>query len=104
MTRQDLLGQMKCAVLEVDPQATLILYGSRARNEASPDSDWDLLVLLSGKATVALTRAVRRRLYEIEWAGGEVISCMVRSREEWDRPRSRITPFHRRVSQEGVAL
>ncbi|GAG58037.1 unnamed protein product, partial [marine sediment metagenome] len=30
---------------ETDPNAHVILYGSRARGEEKPDSDWDILVL-----------------------------------------------------------
>lgn len=33
------------AVLEVVPDAGVILFGSRARKEAREESDWDILVL-----------------------------------------------------------
>ena len=31
--------------------AKVVLYGSRARNEARPDSDWDVAVFVHGKPT-----------------------------------------------------
>ena len=31
--------------------ARVVLYGSRARNEARPDSDWDVAVFVHGKPT-----------------------------------------------------
>ncbi|TWT02114.1 nucleotidyltransferase domain-containing protein [Reyranella sp. CPCC 100927] len=31
--------------------ARVVLYGSRARNEARPDSDWDVAVFVRGKPT-----------------------------------------------------
>jgi predicted nucleotidyltransferase len=31
--------------------AKVVLYGSRARNEARPDSDWDVAVFVHGKRT-----------------------------------------------------
>jgi predicted nucleotidyltransferase len=34
-----------------DRIAKVVLYGSRARNEARPDSDWDVAVFLHGKRT-----------------------------------------------------
>ena len=35
---------------EILPQgARLLLFGSQARDEARPDSDWDLLILLEGE-------------------------------------------------------
>ena len=39
------MQRIKQNVLEVDPQAEVWLYGSRARGTASSDSDWDVLVL-----------------------------------------------------------
>lgn len=32
-------------IRETDPNAQVILYGSRARGEERNDSDWDILVL-----------------------------------------------------------
>lgn len=37
--------QIKANVLEVNPEAEVWLYGSRARGTAREDSDWDVLVL-----------------------------------------------------------
>ncbi|GHU69545.1 hypothetical protein FACS189413_08640 [Bacteroidia bacterium] len=37
---------LKCKIL---PNDRLILFGSQARGDARPDSDWDLLVLLNKK-------------------------------------------------------
>ncbi|MCR4826365.1 MAG: nucleotidyltransferase domain-containing protein, partial [Bacteroidales bacterium] len=36
---------IKANVLEVNPNAEVWLYGSRARGTAREDSDWDVLVL-----------------------------------------------------------
>ena len=33
------------ALSAATPQSTIMLFGSRARGEARPDSDWDLLVI-----------------------------------------------------------
>ena len=47
MKSSDILKEIKRIAKEVLPKgAQLILYGSRARNEADEDSDWDLLILL----------------------------------------------------------
>jgi predicted nucleotidyltransferase len=39
---RDLLVRARDAVRAVEPNAVVILYGSRARGDAAPDSDWDL--------------------------------------------------------------
>ena len=47
MESSDILKEIKRIAKEVLPKGgQLILYGSRARNEAAKDSDWDLLILL----------------------------------------------------------
>ena len=46
MTDAEFLQEVKRNVQEIDPQAEVWLFGSRARGEAGPDSDIDLLVIL----------------------------------------------------------
>lgn len=41
-----LLQQIKEIVCAIEPTAKLFLYGSRARNDARLDSDWDILILV----------------------------------------------------------
>ncbi len=43
--RETLLERVKTAIQDVVPDAEIILYGSRARGTAHPDSDWDFLIL-----------------------------------------------------------
>ena len=50
MKRAALLDQVKQTIHEIEPEADIILYGSRARGDAHPESDWDFLILLAGVA------------------------------------------------------
>ena len=104
MTRNKLLEQVKQAVLELEPYAETILYGSRSRRDAVPESDWDLLILVPGTVSDERTDRIRHRLYEIEWETGEVISAIVRNREDWNSDIFQVMPFHRQVLLEGVRL
>lgn len=98
-----LLQRIKEAVADLQPEATVILYGSRARATSSPGSDWDLLVLVP-RDTRTVREMLRRRLYEIEWSSGEVISVVVREKAAWNDPRLETSPFHRNVVNEGIRL
>jgi predicted nucleotidyltransferase len=104
MDRDVLLRQVKGTVLEIERTADVILYGSRARGDASANSDWDLLVLVDGPVDGERVDRIRRRLYEIEWESDQVLSSIVRNRQQWNSQPRKGTPFHRNVELEGVAL
>jgi uncharacterized protein len=94
----------KRAILAVEPAADVILYGSRSRAEARPDSDWDLLVLVEGPVDTGRADAIRHSLYEVEWETGEVLCAVIRSRQDWESPLYRAMPFHDNVEREGIRL
>jgi len=104
VNREQLLKRVKQTILGIEPDAEVIIYGSRTHREAGPESDWDFLVLLDGSVDQERIDAIRHRLYDIEWECGEVISCIVRSRKEWDSPLYKAMPFHENVEREGVVL
>ena len=99
-----LLHRIRETVHAVEPTAQIILYGSRARGDAEPDSDWDLLVLLDGDAIYDRIDNVRHRLYELEWETDTILSSIVRSKEVWRSQLHDAMPFHRNVVHDGVVL
>jgi uncharacterized protein len=104
MDRDVLLRQVNEAVVTIEPTAEIILYGFRARGDSHVESDWDFLVLVDGPVNDDRVDRIRHRLYEIEWEFDQVLSSIMRSREQWSsQPRSG-TPFHRNVELEGIAL
>lgn len=104
MKRNALLQRIKNAVLTIDPSAEVLLYGSRARGDARPDSDWDFVVLLPTPVDDEITQTIRHALYEIEWDTGNVISCIVRNRDAWDADPLAHTPLRQRVAEEGIRI
>jgi len=87
----------------IDPKAEIILYGSRARGDDRPDSDWDILVLTDYPVNMEKEMNFRNNLYDLELETGESFSLFIYSKSDWTT-RQRITPFYQNVSQEGVAL
>jgi uncharacterized protein len=104
MNRKQLLKQIKQAVHEVEPNAEIILYGSRSRGDAVSESDWDFLILVDGPLSDDRTDRIRHRLYEVEWESEEVISSIIRNREQWHSSSYQAMPFHQKVEQEGIRL
>jgi len=104
MDRDLLLKQVKETVLKIEPTAEVILYGSRARGDSNADSDWDFLVLVDGPVDDGRVDRIRHRLYEIEWESDQVLSSIVRSRQQWCSQPLSSTPFHLNVELEGIIL
>jgi predicted nucleotidyltransferase len=104
MNENELIEQIRQAAREVEPEAEIILYGSRSRGDAISESDWDFLILVDGSMSDERTDRIRHRLYEIEWESGEVLSTIVRNREEWNSDLYQAMPFHQRVQEEGIRL
>ena len=98
------LAECKAAIREVAPEASLILYGSRARGDAREDSDYDLLVLVDREADMDLERAVVDRLVPLEVQTGKVLTVLIYSRSQWDSALYRAMPFHQNVTREGVPI
>ncbi len=78
----------------------IMIYGSKARGEAGPDSDLDvLLILREGDRDKKMVRHVGHLLA----ATGEAVpSIMAYTREEWTARREIDSPFYRAVMRDGV--
>lgn len=96
-----MLSQIRAHVNAVDSDATVILYGSRARGEERSDSDWDLLILTESEAGVDTERKFRDQLYDLELETGEAFSIFVYSKDEWANYQS-VTPFYQNVIKDGI--
>ncbi|MBF0353000.1 MAG: nucleotidyltransferase domain-containing protein [SAR324 cluster bacterium] len=104
MKQKELIQHVKQAIFEVEPNAEVILYGSRSRGDFNNDSDWDFLILVDRVVSDKQVDCIRHRLYEIEWQAGEVISSIIRSRQEWNSPLYQVMPLHQRIEQEGIKV
>jgi predicted nucleotidyltransferase len=81
---QALLCHCKTVVHRLMPGATLVLYGSRARGEATSASDFDLLILVDGEILPELAEQLDKALYDIKLEYGVVIPAIVCNRQRWN--------------------
>lgn len=90
-------------ISEVDPDADVILYGSRARGDNRKDSDWDILILTGYPVDLNKETEFMDQLYDLELNTGESFSVFVYSRTDWNT-RQRISPFYHNVMEDGIRL
>ena len=102
-TTPDILKKVKAYIQAIEPQAEIILFGSRARGEGRPDSDWDILILTPGEANLQMEQLFRHKLFELELEYGQAISTFLFSKSDWNT-RHRITPLYQSVEKEGIVL
>jgi predicted nucleotidyltransferase len=96
MTIEALAGEAK----RIMPRGSRVwLYGSRARGDARPDSDWDILLLVD-KADIDNTDFDKYSypLIELGWKYGADLTPQMYTRADWEK--MRITPFYQNVEHD----
>ena len=83
--------------------ARVILFGSRARQDARPDSDWDILVLLDKEHIEERDHDdYTYPFWELGWLTNQMIHPIIYTKHEWDRRKG--SPFYENVESEGIQL
>lgn len=100
-----MIEAVKTKAAEILPKGSrLSLYGSRARGDARPDSDWDIHILIPGEDRVSLAEMDKYAfpIEEIGWDFDEFISARVYSVGGWLK-RS-FLPFYKNVENDKIIL
>ena len=85
------------------PVSRIILFGSRARGDARPDSDYDLLVIVRD-ASQADVREYRHRLYDLLRGLGATAEPWVMTEQEFEETCTVIGGLAYPAATEGVVL
>ncbi len=87
-----------------DPNAEAYLFGSRARGNAKPESDWDILILVDEPIfSNKLDDKFRDDLYKLEIESGQVISLLIYPKKFW-REKLQSSPLYENVTREGIRM
>lgn len=100
-----IIQKISASIHSLVPEAKAILFGSRARGDARPDSDVDILVILpDNKYANHFSRwklDIGDRMTDIELDHQVMISPLVVLKSIWE---SRKTPFTINVANEGIEI
>jgi uncharacterized protein len=79
------------------------VFGSRARGDHGPRSDFDVLIVVKGKQP-ELERDIMATLVEEEMKAGMILTPLIKDQKNFDLERSHNSPFYQNIQTEGVAL
>lgn len=89
-------------VEKIDPQAKVILFGSRARGDFHEESDWDFLILTPQELTTEYQDELRDRLYELELDTDQVITSIIENEAEWEQYAN--SEFYANIQKDGIEV
>lgn len=103
VNRDKVIDLIRTTVREKEPDAQIILYGSRARGDAREDSDWDVIVILNKPP---MTHSKRYEIACDIWDKGidigEEINTFVYTKDQWNSAPPSLFKYH--VKEEGILL
>ena len=71
-------------VQKVLPDATIILFGSRANNSETEESDWDLPVLTNTPVSKERKQKIHETIFPISVSAGGFINLLLVSQNDWN--------------------
>jgi len=88
---------------QILPNEKVILFGSQARGDARPNSDWDLLLLVNSETT-NLDDEIKYSypFAKLGWTYNVDVNVLLYSKNDWEK-RS-FMPFYKSVLTDGIEI
>lgn len=103
-TEKIVLDKFKALLSDRIGLHSLILFGSRARGDADPDSDLDILVVLDSQPTDSGRDLISDCAWEAGFEYGLVVVPIVFTRQEWEEGPERYSLLCQAVQAEGIPI
>ncbi len=98
------LLELKEKLLLKFPDAEIILFGSKVREDYEEFSDIDVLILINCKVNTKLEDEIIGLAYDIELEREVVFGLLIESRDFWNSSLARAMPIHWNIDKEGVSV
>jgi DNA polymerase sigma len=80
---QQILPSIKKLVHEIIPDAQVLLFGSRAKNNSTKESDWDILVITQQMVSKNLKKQIQEKVFPLSVQIGSFINLLIVQENEW---------------------
>lgn len=104
MNESEMQNVIAQTIFNKDPNAEAYLFGSRAKGNHKPDSDWDILILVDeNELTNELDDKFRHDLYKLSLKSEQVISILIYPKKYW-KEELKFSSLYDDVIKEGIKL
>jgi uncharacterized protein len=101
-TEMSLVRKFKSLVEQKLHVHQLFVFGSRARGDADPESDLDVLVVIDELETQEMSEYISDCAWEACFESGIVLTPVVYSQDEWENSPERSSFLALAVGREGI--
>ncbi len=81
---ENITQEIKKAVHQLVPDAKISLFGSRAGENYTDESDWDILIISDAKIEMEQKSKIRNALYNITLQRGTYFDLVISHKNEWN--------------------
>jgi predicted nucleotidyltransferase len=98
------LAEIKRRVSALFAVRQFVLFGSKARGDADPDSDIDLLMITEKRLSWQESHRITHEVFEVNLKHGTNFSYVNVDAETWNCDLWKYVPLHQNVESEGIPV